>query len=118
MPHNADCEIVLYEFPTTKRPNWDTKEKENLEDWARMDILVRSEEFGACRIFGDIRIGENSRSQLPNWLRAIGVPVEGETFQHDTDQVVGRKCGVEVGEPYKRNDGSFGTGNLKDVFGV
>jgi hypothetical protein len=118
MLHNADCEIVLYEFPTTKRPMWDQQEKENLEDWARMDILVRSEKWGAVRVFADIRIGKDSRTKLPVWLTAIGVPVEGETFRHNTGDVVGRKCGVEIGDPYTRKDGSFGTGNLLDMFGV
>ena len=50
----------------------------------------------------------------------MGVAVEGETFRHDTDQVVGSKCGVEMGDPRQdKNDADrYYTGRLLQVFGV
>lgn len=117
MANEAECEVVKYEFPTTRRMLWDKQEKENLENWATLHILVRTE-TQAVRVFSDIRIGKNMNSPLPGWLNAMGVSCTGENFQHNTDEVVGSKCGVEIGDPYTKKDGSFGTGNLLNVFAV
>jgi hypothetical protein len=119
MPHLADCEVVDYQFPADETPGWDKDNKENREDWAFIRIRVRSEEYGVCDIFHHEPIGANSGSKLGGWLVGLGVPVEGETFRHDTDQVVGRKCGVEVGDPRQDKDDKekFWTGKLLQVFG-
>jgi len=114
MQHPADCEVVDYCFPATEPPKYDKEGK--AEDYAFIRILVRSEEFGMCGIFHYEPIKSYSGSKLGQWLINLGVPVEGETFRHDTDQVIGRKCGVEVGDP-REWDGKMFTGRLLDIFG-
>ncbi len=118
--HPAKCQIVDYEFPATEHPRWDKDKKENLEDWCFMRIRVNSDEFSTCDIFEHIPIGPNSGSKLGTWLTQIDVPVEGETFQHNTDDVVGRECAVEMGDPRHDKDDRerFYTGKLLQVMGV
>jgi len=120
MNHPAECEVTDYQFPADETPGWDKENKENVEDWAFIRIQIRSEEFGLVNVFHHEPISANSGSRLGNWLNALGVPVEGDTFRHDTDQVVGCKCGVEMGDPRQdKNDAEkFYTGKLLQVFGV
>ena len=68
-------------------------------------------------LFEHIPIGENSGSKLPTWLEAIGVPVEGEGFAHDTDQVIGRKVCVTMADPRQdKNDPTiYWTGKMIDM---
>lgn len=120
MSHPAECEITDYQFPADETPRWDKENKENPEDWAFIRIRVNSDEFGSVTIFHHEPIASYSGSKLGNWLLGIGVPCEGEGFQHDTDQVVGRKCGVEMADP--RTDGNDSsiqyTGKMIQMFGV
>ena len=120
MAHLADCEVIDYQFPADETPGWDQKGLENREDWCFIRIRIRSEEYGICDSFHHEPISANSGSKLGGWLAALGVPCEGETFRHDTDQVVGRKCGVEMGDPRQdKNDADrWYTGKLLQVFGV
>ena len=114
MAHPADCEVTDYQFPADEAPRWDKNGK--AEDYAFLRILVRSEEFGAVTIFHHEPITDYSGSKLGDWLISLGVPCEGETFRHDTDQVVGRKCGVEVADP-REWEGKMYTGKLINVMG-
>ena len=120
MANEADCVVVDYQFPADETPGWDVRGEENREDWAFMQIRVNQNGGPTCTIFEHIPIGANSGSKLGGWLSALGVAVEGETFRHDTDTVVGRKCGVEMGDPRQdKNDAErFYTGRLLQVFGV
>ena len=115
MPHGADCEVIDYQFPAEEVPKYD--KEGNAEDYAFLRIRVNSEEFGSCQIFHHESIKAFSGSRLGEWLVALGVPVEGEGFRHDTDQVVGRKCGVEVGDE-REWEGKFYTGRLMNVMGL
>ena len=115
MTHPADCEIVEYMFPANEPPKFDKEGK--AEDYAFLRIFVRSEEFGPNSLFHYEPIKAYSRSRLGEWLVSLGVPVEGEGFRHDTEQVIGRKCGVEVGEP-REWDGKMYTGKVINIFGV
>jgi len=124
-PNEADCVVVDYQFPANETPGWDVQEKENREDWAFIRIRVNQNGGPTCDIFHHEPIYQDSRSKLGTWLTAMGVAVEGETFRHDTDTVVGCKCGVEVGDQRadKKNTGDpttdrFYTGRLLQVFGV
>jgi hypothetical protein len=120
MNFNADCEVTDYQFPADETPGWDTENKEDPNDWAFIRIRVNSDDFGSCTIFHHEPIAAMTGSKLGQWLAALGVPVEGETFRHDTDQVVGRKCAVEMGDPRedKHEAGKFYTGRLLQVYGV
>ena len=120
MPHQAECEVTDYQFPADETPGWDVENKENVEDWAFIRIRVNSDEFGMITIFHHEPISADSGSKLGNWLVGMGIPVEGETFRHDADLVVGTKCGIEVGDPRQdKNDAEkFYTGRLLQVFGV
>ena len=117
---NADCQVVDYQFPADETPGWDVENRENREDWCFIRIRVKSDDFGTCDIFHHEPISADSGSKLGGWLAAMGVAVEGETFRHDTDQVVGSKCGVEMGDPRQdKNDADrYYTGRLLQVFGV
>ena len=115
MPHPADCEVTDYQFPADEAPRWD--KNGSAEDYAFIRILVRSEEFGAVTLFHHEPIKAYSGSKLGQWLTNLDVPVEGEGFRHDTDQVVGRKCGVEVGDP-REWEGKMYTGRLLDIYGA
>lgn len=114
MAHPADCEVTDYQFPADEAPRWDKNGK--AEDYAFLRIRVMSEEFGGVTIFHHEPIKEFSGSKLGEWLVSLGVPVEGQSFQHDTDQVVGRKCGVEVADP-KEWEGKMYTGKLIQIMG-
>jgi hypothetical protein len=114
MTHPADCEVTEYQFPADEAPRWDKAGK--AEDYAFLRIRVNSEEFGSVTIFHHEPIKEFSGSKLGEWLVSLGVPVEGETLRHDTDQVPGRKCGVEVSDP-REWEGRWFTGKLINVMG-
>lgn len=120
MTNPADCEVVDYQFPANETPGWDKEGKENVEDWAFLRIRVKQVDGPTCDIFEHHPISANSGSKLGTWLTMLGVPVEGETFRHDTDQVVGCKCGVEMGDPRQdKNDPErWYTGKLLQVIGV
>ena len=117
MAHEAGCEVIEYQFPAEETPPWDTKGKEKAEDFAHLRIRVNSDEFGSVVIRHWEPIKAFSGSKLSDWLVSLGVPVEGETFRHDTDQVPGRKCGIEVGDARQGNDGRWWTGKLLNVMG-
>ena len=118
--NEADCQVVDYQFPADKTPGWDKENKENVEDWAFIRIRVKQNGGPTSDIFHHEPIGADSGSKLGNWLTGLGVAVEGTTFRHDTDTVVGLKCGVEMGDPRQdQNDRErFYTGRLLQVFGV
>lgn len=119
-PNQADCVVVDYQFPANETPGWDVRGEENVEDWAFIRIRVNQNGGPTCDIFHHEPIGADSGSKLGGWLTGIGVAVEGATFRHDTDTVVGRKCAVEMGDPRQdKNDAErFYTGRLLQVFGV
>ena len=118
LSHEASCEITDYQFPADEPPRYQPDTPR--EDWAFIRVRVNSEEFGSVTIFHHEPISEYSGSKLGPWLIGIGVPCEGEGFQHDDMQVVGRKCGVEVSDPRedKQEAGKFYTGRLIGMFGV
>jgi hypothetical protein len=123
--NQAECQVVDYQFPADETPGWDQEDKENVEDWSFIRIRVKQNGGPTCDIFHHEPIGANSGSKLGAWLTGMGVAVEGDTFRHDTDQVVGLMCGVEVGDEQasKKNTGDpttdrFYTGRLLQVFGV
>jgi len=120
MTNEADCQVVDYQFPADETPGWDKDNKENREDWAFIQIRVNQNGGPTCNIYHHEPIGPDSGSKLGNWLTGMGIAVEGETFRHDTDTVVGSKCGVEMGDPRQdKNDRDrFYTGRLLQVFGV
>lgn len=117
MSHEASCEITDYQFPADEAPLW--KKEAKAEDYAFIRIRVNSDEFGTSTIFHHEPITGYSGSKLGEWLLSLGVPVEGEDFQHDTDQVVGRKCGVEVGDPtFSEKKDRWYNGWLMNVMGL
>jgi len=120
MDHEAECEILDYQYPAEDRPGWDQQEKTDIGDFAFLKIRVRTDE-GIETISNHVNIKPNSGSPLPGWLVALGVTVEDdETCQHDTDALIGLKCAVEVGDPRadKQKEGVFYTGYLNQVYGV
>ena len=122
LQHSAECEVVEYDFPAKEPPRYAPNDP--AENYAFLQIRVRSDEFGMNTIFHYEPITANSGSKLGTWLTAMGVPVEGETFMHDTDQVVGLKVCVTVGdarvdkndpEPDPEKKRHF-TGRMTDIF--
>jgi len=118
LQHEAECEIVEYQFPADEPPRY--RPDDPAENWCHLRIRVNSKEFGPAMIFHHEPISAYSGSRLGQWLAAIGVPVEGAGFEHDTDQVVGRMVGVEVGDPREDRDekGKWYTGNLLQIIGI
>jgi len=118
MPHEASCEITDYQFPADESPRYDPDSPR--ENWALIRIRVNSDEFGGTTLFHYEPISAYSGSKLGDWLVSLGVPVEGDTFRHDTDQVAGRKCAIEVGDPRedKNEAGKFYTGRLLNIYGL
>ena len=118
LAHEASCEITDYQFPALESPRYAPETPR--EDWAFLRIRVNSDEFGSVTIFHHEPIGSYQRSKLGGWLTGLGVPCEGLTFRHDDEQIVGRKCGVEVLDPRKdkNEENVFYTGKLIGVFGT
>ena len=118
LQHEADCEITQYEMPASENPRYDTDGKRG--PYAYIAIKVKSKEFGLCYAREHIEVGEFAGSRLPRWLNNLGVPNGGPPkYGHRPADVVGRTCGVEIGDPRKNKDGELAfTGRLLDVFGA
>ncbi len=115
----AECEVVEYQFPAETRPGWDQKELTKIGDFALLKVRVRTDE-GIITITEHVPITANSGSKLPQWLIALGVEVSDEGFGHDTDDVKGRQCAVQIGEPRqdRNNPEIYYTGRIYEIFGV
>lgn len=117
LEHPADCEVSAYEMPSTENPAYDTEGKRG--PYAMLNIRVASEEFGLCFVRHFEPIGSFAGSRMPRWLGNLGVPMgPAPTYRHRPGDVIGHKCGVEVGDPRNSNDGRSFTGRLMDVFGA
>lgn len=119
LDHEADCEVVLYEFPSSE----DRKIFGKLhpaDEICHLRIQVRSEEFGTSTLFITEPIVSNSGSKWPQWLTQLGVDNSGPpSYQHDSDDVEGRKCWVEVTDPRQdQSTGRWYNGNVRDMGAV
>jgi len=120
LDHEAECEIMEYQYPAEERPGWDQQEKTQIGDFAFLKIRVRTGD-GVAQIWHHEPISENSGSRLPGWLVSLGVTLSDDgNYSHDTDDVVGKSCGVQMGDPRqdKNDSGKYYTGNLLQIYGV
>ena len=112
MQHEADCEIVAYECPAPE----DKKifgVMTAKEDFAHIEVAVRSSEFGSVRLFHDEKITPNSGSKLRTWLTRLNIDPDS----HTENEVVGSKCAVNVRDP-RQFEEKWYNGNLVDILGI
>jgi len=112
MQHEADCEIIVYECPAQE----DKKifgVMTAKEDFAHIEIAVRSSEFGSVRLFHDEIVTPNSGSKLRSWLSRLDIAPDS----HTQNDVVGAKCAVVVKDP-RQWEGKWYNGNLVDILGI
>ena len=115
MQHEADCEIIVYLPPN--HPDLEDKKifgkMTSKEDFAHLEIAVRSTEFGSVRLFHDEIVTANSGSKLRTWLRRLYIDPDS----HTQTEVVGAKCAVNVRDP-RQFEEKWYNGNLVDILGI
>lgn len=112
MQHEADCEIIEYQNPALEdKKIFGVMTSKN--DFAHLEIAVRSSEFGSVRLFHDEVITSNSGSNLRTWFTRLDIDPDS----HTVNDVIGAKCAVVVKDP-RQWEGKWYSGNLKDVLGI
>jgi len=123
--HEADCEITHWSAPGINSTNgefetvWHYGQQEPTRDengnlrFVAIGIRAKSEEFAVCQIFETFPVFPGSKSPIPNWLERFGV----DPKSYSNTDIIGRKCAVQVGEPYESKRG-MKTGNIYDLLSV
>lgn len=118
MEHEAEVEVTDYQNPAKEAPPYIRDSRP--EDFAFFRFRVRRPGGPTVGLRHWEPIGEYTGSNLGSILVNLGVPVEDPDgiCRHDTDQVVGRACGLRMGDPRQGADGTWFSGRVFDVMGV
>lgn len=115
--NGCDCKVSAFEYPAEEMlPGYDREGERG--PYAYFGFQVRGADLPGGVVFHNEwqEVAEGTGSKALGWLKNLGVSVS-EDGEFDPDDVVGRECIIEVGDP-KESNGRIFTGRLRQVFGA